>query len=163
MSNYSKPETKTGMELLTKLNAKPLDEMDDRRLRAENLKGSFVSRYAPSFHHFYDAAELDHGNNDLRAKTSVFKTVDQIIDESEPYVPDEEDLKDALCLKVAETLASLTPNERKPPNGPRSCENYAQRYRSKLPDRKTCVTVLVRGRGLVPYDGEIREQLRNQR
>lgn len=154
MFKYSKPETKTGKKTLTKrklaeLNAKPLDEMDDRRLRAENLKSSFSGQYAPSFHHFYDAAELDHGNNDRRAKTSVYKKVETIIDDSEPYVPDEEDIKDAQCLAVAETLASLTPGERKPPRAPRSNVKYCEEYRARLSSIK--VVLISHGGRHVPY------------
>jgi hypothetical protein len=133
---------------------KALDEIEDRRMNAERMRGKFCGSNPPSrYIGLYDAVEVDDGRLDPFER-SGFISDDQIPDDHEPYV--EEDDEEYLVsggLPPAPTKAT--------PHGPRSSQNYAKSYYDRLPPL-SCVTVIIKGRGQVPYK-EVREQLRTQR
>lgn len=126
---------------------KMLNEMDDRRERAEKFQEQFNrSEQVSGFYPGYSAEELDDGRLDAPNKTG-FVPVDEIRNhyrkESWTELPVEaasqEEPKPA--VEVAVTTRS---------SGPASNRNYRKEFRSKLP-RLENVFVLERGKGLVAY------------
>lgn len=121
------------------------DAMELRRINADCIQASFVSKRPPSFYPGYDAEEIDDGRLDPIVETGFIRTVEIPDFHQEDETGDLEDSDGEAVVLASEPGSTV----RTAPKGPRSNVDYRPQYRAHW-GKVRFVGVLRRGR-VVPY------------